>query len=52
MVRTENKPEHKFPNVELTSPICNHPSDKLASMLNNRTLRDIRQILDPYKKPI
>ena len=51
MVQTEqlNKPEHKFPNVEHTSPIRN-TSDKLFSMLNNRILRDITQLLDPYRQ--
>ena len=49
MVQTENKSEHKFPNVEHTSPNRN-TSDKLFSMLNDRTLRDITQLLDPYKQ--
>ena len=49
MVQTKNKPEHKFPNVEHTSPIRN-TSDKFSSTLNNRTLRDITQLLDPYNQ--
>ena len=49
MVQTENKSEHKIPKVEHTSLIRN-TSDKLSSMLNNRTLRDITQLLDPYKQ--
>ena len=48
MVETENKSEHNFPLVEHTSPFCN-TSDKLSSMLNNRTICDIRQLPDPYK---
>ena len=46
MVQTGKKQEHKFPDVEHTSPIRN-TSDTLSSMLNNRTLRDITQFLDP-----
>ena len=44
MVQTEHKTEHK----SHTSPIRNTP-DKLSSVLNNRTLRDITNLLDPYK---
>ena len=32
-----------------SSPIKNTP-DKLSSVLNNRTLRDITNLLDPYKR--
>ena len=49
MVQTENKSEHKTPLVEHTSPIRT-TSDKLSSILNNRTLRDITQLLNPYKR--
>ena len=49
MVETENKSERNFPKVEHTSPIRN-TSGKLSSMLNNRTLRDKRQLPDPYKQ--
>ena len=45
MVQAEQKLEHKSP----TSPIKN-TSDKLSSVLNNRTLRDITNLLDPYKR--
>ena len=45
LVQTEHKPEHK----SHTSPIRNTP-DKLSSVLNNRTLRDITNLLDPYKR--
>ena len=45
MVQAEQKSEHKVP----TSPIKNTP-DKLSSVLNNRTLRDITNLLDPYKR--
>ena len=49
MVQTENKSEHKFLHVEHKLPIRN-TSDKLSSMVNNRTLRDITQLLDPHKQ--
>ena len=39
MVQTENTSEHKPPPIEHTSPIHN-TSEKLSSVLNNRTLRD------------
>ena len=41
-VQAEQKSEHKVPS----SPIKNTP-DKLSSVLNNRTLRDITNLLDP-----
>ena len=44
MVQAEQKKEHKLPS----SPIKN-PSDKLSSVLNNRTRRDITNLLDRYK---
>ena len=43
MVQAEQKTEHKLHS----SPIKNTP-DKLSSVLNNRTLRDITNLLDPY----
>ena len=49
MVQTENKSEHKPPLLEHTSPIRT-TFDKLSSILNSRTLRDITQLLDPYKR--
>ena len=45
MVQAEHKAEHK----SHTSPIRNTP-DKLSSVLNNRTLRDITNLLDTYKR--
>ena len=45
MVQAEQKSEHKVPS----SPIKNTP-DKLSSVLNNRTLRDITNLFDPYKR--
>ena len=45
MVQAEQKTEHK----SHTSPIKNTP-DKLSSVLNNRTLRDITNLLEPYKR--
>ena len=45
MVQAEHKTEHK----SHTSPIRNIP-DKLSSVMNNRTLRDLTNLLDPYKQ--
>ena len=45
MVQSEHKTEHKLH----TSPIRNTP-DKLSSDMTNRTLRDITNLLDPYKR--
>ena len=45
MVQAEQKSEHKVPS----SPIKNTP-DKLSSVLNNRTLRDITNLFDPNKR--
>ena len=45
MVQAEQKTEHK----SHSSPMKNTP-DKLSSVLNNRTLRDITNLLDPYKR--
>ena len=45
MVQAEHKTEHK----SHTSPIRNTP-DKLSSVMNNRTLRDLTSFLDPYKR--
>ena len=45
MVQAERKSEHKLPS----SPIKNTP-DKLSSVLNNRTIRDMTHLLDPYKR--
>ena len=47
MVQAEQKTEHK----SHSSPIKNTP-DKLSSVLNNRTLRDITNLLDPYKRNV
>ena len=49
MVETEQKAEHKLPPIEQTSSIRN-THEKLSSVLNNRTLRDITLLLDPYKR--
>ena len=43
--QTDHETEHK----SNTSPIRNTP-DKLSSVMNNRTLRDITNLLDPYKR--
>ena len=40
MVQTEPKAEHKPPPIEHTSPVRNTP-EKLSSVFNNRTIRDI-----------
>ena len=45
MVQAEQKTENK-PHA---SPIKNAP-DKLSSVLNNRTLRDMTNLLEPYKQ--
>ena len=45
MEQTEQKTEHK----SHSSPIENAP-DKLSSVLNNRTLRDMTNLLEPYKR--
>ena len=45
MVQAEQKSEHKQPS----SSIKNTP-DILSSVLNNRTLRDMTNLLDPYKR--
>ena len=45
MVQTEEKSENQFPS----SPIKNTP-DKLSSVFNNRTLRDMTNLVDPYKR--
>ena len=45
MVQAEHKTEHK----SHTSPIRNTP-DKHSSVLNNRTLRDITNLLNPSKR--
>ena len=39
--------DHKSP---LKSPIKQTTSEKLSTMLNNRTLKDLTQMLDPYKR--
>ena len=49
MVQTEQKAEHNPPPVEHTSSIQNTP-EKLSSVLNNRTSKDITHLLDPYNK--
>ena len=45
MVQAEQKSEHK----SLFSPIKNAP-DKLSSVLNNRTLRDMTNLPEPHKR--
>ena len=49
MVQTEQKAKHKPPPIEHTSPIRNTP-EKHSSVLNNRTIKDITHLLDPYKR--
>ena len=49
MVQTERKAEHKAHPIEHSSPICNTP-EKRSSVLNNRTIRDITHLLNPYKR--
>ena len=45
LLQAEHKSEHKLHS----SPIKNTP-DKLSSVLNNRTLRDMTNLLDPNKR--
>ena len=45
MIQAEHKTEHK----SHTSPIRN-TRDKLLTVMNNRTLRDLTNFLDPYKR--
>ena len=45
MVQAEQKTEHKSHSSPLKNTL-----DKLSSVLNNRTLRDITNLLDPYKQ--
>ena len=49
MIQAESKIEYKLPPTEHKSPTrtFENPSDKLATMLNNRTHRDLKQMLDP-----
>ena len=49
MVQAEDKSAHKPPHIEQTSPICNTPT-KLSSVIQNPTIQDITQLLDPYKR--
>ena len=49
MVQIENKSELRPPRIEHTSPIRYTP-EKLSSVLQNRTIRDITQHLDPYRR--
>ena len=49
MVQAEQKAEHKPPPIEHSSSIRNTP-EKLSSVPNKRTLRDITHPLDPYKR--
>ena len=49
MIQAEQKAQHKPPPIEHTSPIRNTP-EKLSSVLNNRTPRDITHLFDPCKR--
>ena len=51
MVQGENKTEHKRSTVEHESPTrtFQNVSDKLTTKLNYGTLRDLTELLDPYK---
>ena len=49
MVQAEQIAEHKPPPIEHSSSIRNNP-EKLSSVPNKRTLRDITHPLDPYKR--
>ena len=47
MVQSEEKSAHKPSPIEHTSPIRNTP-EKLSSTMQNRSIRDITQLLKPY----
>ena len=49
MVQTDQKIERKPPTTEPTSPIRNAP-EKLSYVLNNRILREIDLLMEPYKQ--
>ena len=49
MVQAEDKSGHQPPPTEHTLPIRNTP-EKLSSVIRNRTIRDITQLLHPYKR--
>ena len=46
MVQTEQKTEHRPPPTEHTTPI-RFTHEKLSSVLNNNTLREINHLLEP-----
>ena len=41
---------HNYHKSPMKSPIKQTTSEKLSNMLNNRTLKDLTQMLDPYKR--
>ena len=49
IVKTEQKTERKSPTPEHASPIRNAP-EKLSYVLNNRTLRKIDHLMEPFKQ--
>ena len=49
-VQTEQKHCYNNPKSPSKSPIKQTTSEKLFNMLNNRTLKDLTQMLDPYKR--
>ena len=49
MVQAKDKNAHKPSPIEHTSPIRNTP-DRLSSVIQFQFIRDITQLLDPYKE--
>ena len=49
-VQTEQEDCYKNQKSPPKSPIKQTTSEKLSNILNNRTLKDLTQMLDPYKR--
>ena len=49
MAQTEHRAERKQPPIEHISPIRITP-ENFSPVIENRTLRDITHLLDPYKR--
>ena len=50
MVKTEQKSTEQKHSFQDKSPIKQTTSEKLSTMLNIRTLKDLTQMLEPYKR--
>ena len=49
-IQTEQQRQNKTRKTPPPSPIKQTTSEKLTTILNNRTLKDLTQMLDPYKR--